>query len=346
MDKIFSVPLNPMLSEQQFTQVFYPFLEENKEWIYDMYFTCRIPPFTQDAMGSVFRTEDHDVVFENAMIIQQALGIKVSATFNNFNVSPKYENYKLFVENLRPLYEKGLRSMTIPHGHWVAMGLKKEFPEMEIKNTILRKVATAQDFWYSAEQGFDYINVDRILMRDQDELKKIREAQMKFQQKRGRYVKIALLTNEGCLGRCPVMDEHYSYNNLRQPNELPYFHHEISKVTCEHKWEKRMDSFFFKTGTIPPFKEEYNEFLKYIDVFKMHGRDSFDRLNETMEIVSSYTKGNEILADSSQIYLDGVPHDELRGWRNKIKKCRFQCWDCNYCDIVSEHKKKNLNGSN
>jgi hypothetical protein len=33
---------------------------------------------------------------------------------------------------------------------------------MEIKNTILRKVNTAQDFWYNAEQGFDYINVDSI----------------------------------------------------------------------------------------------------------------------------------------------------------------------------------------
>ena len=36
-----------------------------------------------------------------------------------------------FIDNLKPLYEKGLRCITIPHGHWVAMGLKKHFPEME-----------------------------------------------------------------------------------------------------------------------------------------------------------------------------------------------------------------------
>ena len=117
-----------MLNEQQFIHVFYPFLEKHKDWIYDIYFTCRVPPFTQDAMGSIITEDFRDAVFENAMYIQETLGIKVSATFNNFNVSPKYENYKTFVENLRPLYEKGLRSMTIPHGHWVAMGLKKEFP--------------------------------------------------------------------------------------------------------------------------------------------------------------------------------------------------------------------------
>lgn len=78
----------------------------------------------------------------------------------------------------------------------------------------------------------------------------------------------------------------------------------------------------------------------------MHGRDSIDRLNETMEIVESFAEGKETLSYTSQTYLDGIPSDELRGWRNKIKKCRFQCWDCNYCDIVSEHKKKSLNGSN
>jgi hypothetical protein len=331
-----------MLSEKDFFEKFYPFLVEYKDWIYDIYFTCRIPPFNQDAMGSVFLENDKNIVIDNAMMIQQTLDIKVSATFNNVNVSPKYDNYKLFIENLKPLYDGGLRSITLAHAHWVAMGIKNYFPELEIKNTILRKVATSQDFWYNAEQGFDYINIDRILMRDVEELKNIKRAQTEFHKRTGRYVKIALLTNEGCLGRCPMMDEHYSYNNLKSDNELPYFRHEISKVTCEYKWEKEINAFFFKAATIPPFKKEYDEFLNYIDIFKMHGRDSFNRLNETMEIIKSYAAEKEILADSSEIYLDGVSADELNGWRNKIKKCKFQCWDCNYCDIIAEHKKKNL----
>lgn len=346
MKKIFSVPLNPILTEKDFFGKFYPFLQKNKDWIYDIYFTCRIPPFTQDAMGSIFNDEDKGVVIENALMIQEALGIKVSATFNNVNVSPKYDNYELFIQNLKPLYERGLRSITLAHAHWVAMGIKNYFPELEIKNTILRKVATGQDFVYAAEQGFDYINVDRILMRDIEELKNIKRAQTYFYEKTGRYVKIALLTNEACLGRCPMMDEHYLYNNTRQNNELPYFRHEISKVTCEYKWEKEINAFFFKAGTIPPFKQDYDEFLDYIDIFKMHGRDSLNRLDETMTIVDSYAEGRDVLAESSKIYLDGIPSEELRGWRNKIKKCKFQCWDCNYCDIVADHKKAKLYGSN
>jgi hypothetical protein len=34
-----------------------------------------------------------------------------------------------------------------------------------------------------------------------------------------------------------------------------------------------------------------------------------------------------------------VNHEELKSWRKKIKTCRFQCWDCNYCDIIAEKKK-------
>jgi len=59
-----------------------------------------------------------------------------------------------------------------------------------------------------------------------------------------------------------------------------------------------------------------------------------------MTIVKNYTQGKELLCDGSHAYLDGVSHEELAGWRKKIKTCRFQCWDCNYCDVVAATKKK------
>ena len=93
--KIFSIPLNPILKEEDFVGVFFPFLKKYKDWIYDVYFTCRIPPFIQDAMGAVIYESDRIPAFENAMVIQQELDIPISATFNNINVSPKYDNYKL-----------------------------------------------------------------------------------------------------------------------------------------------------------------------------------------------------------------------------------------------------------
>jgi len=337
--KVFSIPLNPFVNQKFFEDDFYPFLEKNKDYIYDIYFTSRIAPFNQDAMGAYIRESDSKVLIENALCIQQDLGIQVSATFNNINISPKFDNYKLFIKSFSSLYDMGVRSATIPHAHWVALGLKKNFPKLKIKNTILRKVQTAQDYVLAAKQGFDYVNIDRVLMRDLEELKQIKRAQSYVEKEFGRTVETALLTNEGCFGRCPMMDEHYSYNNLKTKDDLPYFKHEISKVTCEYKWEKEINAFFFKAATMPPFKDEYDEFLSLVDVLKMHGRDNLNRLQETMQIIDNYASGNNLLQGDNSMFLDGVDHVELKSWRKKIKTCRFQCWDCNYCDALANSKK-------
>jgi len=42
--KIFSIPLNPYTTKEDFDNVFVPFLKKNADWIYDVYFTSRIPP--------------------------------------------------------------------------------------------------------------------------------------------------------------------------------------------------------------------------------------------------------------------------------------------------------------
>ena len=60
MRKIFSVPLNPKLNPEQY-KTYCEVLLEHKDYIKDIYFTSRIPPFMQDAMGDVFvYKEDYD----------------------------------------------------------------------------------------------------------------------------------------------------------------------------------------------------------------------------------------------------------------------------------------------
>jgi hypothetical protein len=97
---MFSVPLNPKLNENQLNE-FVSFLKEYKEHIYDFYFTCRVSPFDQDAMGDIFQggKEDHDYLIDLALYIQQETGVLASAVFNNTEVRPDQQNLDLFIKS-------------------------------------------------------------------------------------------------------------------------------------------------------------------------------------------------------------------------------------------------------
>lgn len=334
--KIFSIPLNPKLNEKQFAQ-FLEFCREYKDYIYDIYFTCRIAPFLQDAMGDIFiQTEDNLFAIETALYVQANTGILVSATFNNIQVRPDQKNLDIWIKNFRPLYESGIRSCTIPHTHWMMTGqIQKEFPELFIKNTILHDVAEPRDIAKLAEAGFNYVNLDRDLMRDQNRLREIK----RVKDKTG--IKISLLANEGCLGGCPVMEEHFHFNNTRTGAQ--YFNDPISRVSCP-KWDTEDSAIMLKTANFPPWREDWIELLQFVDTFKMHGRESADRLFETIDIIKRFAADEEILFDTFNDYIKetNLIEKPINIWRNKIKTCKFDCWDCNYCDKIW-HAKGNTN---
>ena len=329
---MFSVPLNPKLTENQLNE-FISFLKEYKSFIYDFYFTCRVSPFDQDAMGDVFNggEEDHNYLIGLALHIQNETGVAASAVFNNIQVRPSQQNLDLFIENFRPVYDSGIKSATIPHTHWMATGqIKKAFPDLFVKNTILRNVSEPRDIEHLAKAGFDYINLDRDLMRDHEKLKRFKKAKSQFG------VKISLLANEGCYGGCIMMDEHYQFNNTRTDGPQ-YFNDPISRVSCP-KWDHEDFAVSLKTANFPPWREDWQEFIDDlgIDVIKMHGRESHTRLKETMEIIKRYANNEEILFDSFNDFIEetNMVDKPITVWRNKIKNCKFDCWDCGYCDKI------------
>jgi len=333
---VFSVPLNPKMTPDQIDE-FITFLIDYKPYIYDFYFTCRMPPFHQDAMGDVF--EDHaetaDYLINLALFIQQSTGVTASAVFNNIEVRPSQQNLDLWISNFRQLYDAGIRSATLPHTHWMATGqVKKEFPELFVKNTILRNVSEPRDIEKLAKAGFDYINLDRDLMRDHEKLLRFKKAKEKYG------VKLSLLANEGCLGGCIMMDEHYQFNNMRTQGPQ-YFTDPISRVSCM-KWDREDQAVALKTANFAPWREDWEEFLidLGIDVIKMHGRESLTRLRETMNIIKRYAAGDDILFDHFNDFIEetNLVDKPINIWRNKIKNCKFDCWDCGYCDKIVKAK--------
>ncbi len=331
----FSLPLNPKLSSDEFYE-FLLFCNKNKSYIYDIYFTCRIAPFNQDAMGDIFLHEDdYAHAIKTALHIQNVTGITVSATFNNLNVRPDQQNLDLWIENFKPLYEAGIRSCTLPHTSWLlTKQIKTEFPRLFIKNTVLRSVKEPREVASLAEAGFDYVNIDRVLMRDYDRLREIKKVKDKYN------IKLSLLANESCLGNCPIMAEHYEFNNTRQVNNPQYFTDPISRVSCSH-WNTKNTAIALKTANFTPFKEDWLDFEDLgIDVIKMHGRESINMFHETMHIVTKFIKNEPILFPGFEDYLDSsnLENSPINAWRKKIKTCKFDCWDCSFCDDLWKAK--------
>tara|TARA_B100000963_G_scaffold124129_1_gene108298 strand:+ start:16721 stop:18352 length:1632 start_codon:yes stop_codon:yes gene_type:complete len=327
---MFSIPLNPKLNNIQLNH-FYEFCLKHKQHIYDIYFTCRMPPFEQDAMGDVF--ENPMDLIDVALKLQDATGIRMSATFNNTLVPVTQQNLDIFITNFQVLYDAGIRSVTIPHTHWVATGqIQKQFPELLIKNTILRQPETAKDVANLGKEGFHYVNIHRDLMRDRETLERIRKAADKYN------LKIALLANEGCHGGCSMMKEHFEYNNNRKDNPQ-YFNDPISRVSCA-KWDVQDPATPLKQANIPPWREDWIDLLNVVDVFKMHGRENVQRFYETMRIVENFAQGKEILFDTFNQYLQDntLENRPIDAWRKIIKTCKFDCWDCNFCDKVYQSK--------
>jgi predicted O-methyltransferase YrrM len=282
-------------------------------------------------MGDIFvQKEDNQFAIEVALYIQKETGISISATFNNTMIRPDQKNLELWIDNFRPLYQAGVKSCTLPHTHWLlTKQIKHNFPDLFVKNTILRAVKEPREVAQLAQAGFNYVNLDRVLMRDHDRLKEIKRAKDKYG------IKLSLLANEGCMGGCPVMDEHFQFNNTRTTGPQ-YFTDPISRVSCP-KWDNQDSAIQLKTGNFPPWREDWLEFLNLgIDVIKMHGRENSFRIEETMSVIKRFANKEEILFDNFNSYITDTNLIEkpINIWRQKIKTCKFNCWDCDYCDKV------------
>ena len=302
-----------------------------------------MPPFTQDAMGDVFRTEtDAQQVAINALVIGEKTGIPLSATFNNIWVRPDQKNLDEFIKNFKFLYDAGVRTATIPHTSWVMTGqIQKEYPELKIKNTILREVVKPNEIVTLASAGFNYINLDRDIMRDREALDRIKQVK-EYCADKGNPVELSLLVNEHCWGGCPIMPEHYQYNSTRQGTEPQYFNSEISRISCS-RWDAVDPAFELKKANLPPWKSDWKEFLDVIDVFKLHGRENSMRLLESMDLIKRWDDPTcSLMYPEFESYMQDVdmPDAPINKWREKIKTCKFDCWDCNYCETVVEFRLK------
>lgn len=334
----FSIPLWPGLSPEDVDQFVYPFLEECGSVVSDLYYTSRIAPFHTDAMGGIIVSDEVSVVSNNALVISERFGIPLSATFNNIHVDPRYANYKTFVKGFRTLYDAGVRVVTIPHTSWLLFGLKDEFPGLVVKNTILHRVNTAAEVAKLFEAGFDYINLERCLMRNEDALKEIHKAKCVMEVRLGRSLYLSLLYNEMCEGYCPLSNDHYTSNVYRTQTDGAYFHTEFADISPCKTNDENSPAYVLKAGGIPSYYSYLGHLSKYVNVFKMHGRESRAVFLNTLSIVTQFVR-RELIDDPYRTVLSKLPTTDRRAYLTKIKNCKFDCWNCTLCDTLATRLK-------
>ena len=330
----FSLPLYPDLDSGYIENELIPYLIENKNNIHDIYFTTRMPPFDQDAMGTIFSDEDIMSMIGNAIIIQQKTGITVSAVFNNKFISPSYDNMVIFINHFKMLYSIGVRSVTIPFTSWLMFGdIQREFPDLIIKNTVLHALDEPRQVYDTFMSGFEYVNLDRNLMRNQTKLQEIDEARKVAEKKLNKKLYLSLLYNENCIGNCPIQEEHFLYNvnnNLETQSET-FFNSKMNCISCT-VWEKEDKAYKFKKSNVIHDKGFIGG-LDMIDVFKLHGRESKNVFTNSLGIIERFRLDLPIY-DEFHLLKDklNIPDNTFREWIDYTKNCNFDCWKCEKCD--------------
>jgi hypothetical protein len=315
--------------------------------IYDINFTCNIPPFEVDAHGVNLSEIENKIHLKQMAALQGKTNIQVTPVFNNIFVPNTYEKLNEFVENFKPLYDLGIRSVSIPHVLWMKIGLfQKNFPDVKIKNTVLRKVRSGQDFWNHAEAGYHYINLDQEVVRNRKALKEIYSAQIKFKEETGKHIVTSIITGEGCLGSCPLKDEHYLHTMTHHDTKNPVKNTEIFRYpqyfSCLSTTDPLINSPMFLG--MPPHRDDLDEICSYFDIIKLAGRRAFQSFSDCINIIESITDGQDEFAfPPSDIikFLHENPEKyqaSLTRWRKVVKSCRFQCWQCNVCtDLIGNY---------
>lgn len=211
---------------------------------------------------------------------------------------------------------------------------------MMIKNTILRKVSKPQEYVDYAKVGFDVINIDRYNLRDRDNLIRLKKAYERYK------VPMVILANEWCKGLCPVMDEHYHYNcSSSKECTVPYFNTAIGIATCP-SWQNQIPWYNLQNANIPVEKKDIDELLEFVQIFKLHGRNDFELMKQSMDIIKRYAENETVVFQPFYDYMQSLEYDKkkIEAWTKFTKNCKFECWDCNVCEELHNSGNISANG--
>lgn len=334
--KIFEIPFpNIAHEEKYYKEEFEPFVAKYKDWIHDIYFTY-VPKGMGDIMGGQ-KYKENIFVVRKALELKDKYNLRICPTFNNIFEKPTHELGLKFMENISRLIAMGINMIQVPYVHWIKeWKLKEKFPNVVFKDTVLQRTYFPQEVWLKGESGFDIVNIDRNIMRNEDGLKELKRMKEKFKKVYDRDLELVLLANEKCRGHCEIMDEHYMLNSVLDHS---YFSDAMGCQSCK-LWFQELEQ-RLKTTNFLPLKSEYDRLLEYVDVIKLHGRSDLPLWESSVQIIKDYVSGNEYVGIEGSNFEDLVKYpDLLKTFTRVTKNCKIECWDCKVCEVIAYQIKK------
>lgn len=232
---------------------------------------------TQKRYGNCMGVEATDEAVDYLFKIQEEFGVTISLTMNALEIPDEMQMDQqvidLFVEWIGHYYNRGLRSITLANTHLVRSGiLQKKFPDLRIKNTVNHLVSDAQQVVDYAYLGYNTILLDRSLNRNFQELKKIKKAVDRLNEKKqdgSMPLRTSLLVSESCLYRCPFKKEH---DDIGTFIGVDYFNH-MANLTC-NGWRNPQFANLPRNGVdlYATYTKTFEELAELVDIFKFSGR--------------------------------------------------------------------------
>jgi len=205
--------------------------------------------------------------------------------------------------------------------------IRAYFPKLNIEVSVVAHVRTLEEAKYYKDLGANKISIDREIIRDLNQIKKI-----------SKILPVKILLNEGCIKNCIYRYSHY--NHLSSYNWLSF-----SKLNTKNRNEInhmciinviKYPFKFFSSPFVRP--EDLKYYLdKNLD-FKLSTRNFTTKKIEKCLIAYSQQNYNGNLLDIlNSNYLnfifDYIDNNELNNYSffNKLSKCKDNCEKCNYC---------------
>lgn len=321
-------------------------LKKRKKYIHDINVTCKMMPFMNDAHGVLMSVENNQKHIEQMLRVQEQTGINISLVFNNIYVSNDLDNLEEFISNFKKYYAMNIRNITIPHMLWMMTGkIKKEYPELYIKSTVLRRVRNGQEFWNYAFAGFDCVNIDRLLFRNLSALIDIKRAQKKFYESYGRYVSISMVIDENCIGSCPFWEEHYQHSMTSKICLSELTNAEGFNLVPGYSGCKDFENICLRRVNLIGFTEDMDKVFENIDLIKIGGRRFKVDAFKIMDNIMDSQLGCHPLLHKILVRGDKKEVELVEMWRKRTKDCGYQCWKCDLCNqleaIILKERMKN-----